>query len=360
MIVSGKPYRTIWMEGSVVRMIDQLALPHFFRIVDMVDHRATAEAICNMTVRGAGAIGAAGGYGVAQAALEAPDGIGFASYVAEGAERLRSTRPTAQDLFRAIDRVVAAVQGAEGVEAARAAAAMEAQAIADENAQSGEAIGRYGAELIEDGMHILTHCNAGWLGLVDWGSALAPIYYAKRQGKRVFVYVDETRPRGQGASLTAWELMNEGIDCTIIADNAAGHFMQREEVDLVIVGADRIATNGDVANKIGTFEKAVLAKETGVPFFVAAPTSTIDQNTACGEDIPIEERSAEEVLITRGMAPSGEIIGVRTTPAGASARNPAFDVTPAKYIRGIITELGIAEPSVDGLLRCSPPKNTNV
>lgn len=345
MNVNGKPYKTVWMEGSVVRMIDQRLLPHFFEIVDMPEHRATAEAIKNMTVRGAGAIGAAGGYGMAQAVLEAPDGSNFMSYIKAGADRLRATRPTAHDLFYSIDKVMAAVEGAGSAQSARASAVEMAEAIAGENAAAGEEIGRHGAQLIEDGMRIMTHCNAGWLAFVDWGSALAPIYYAKRQGKKVFVWVDETRPRAQGASLTAWELGNEGVDHAIIADNASGHFMRKGEVDLVIVGSDRIAANGDVANKIGTYEKAVIAHELGIPFYVAAPTSTIDMNTASGDDIPIEERSEDEVLYASGLLDNGEFGRVRVAPAGSPARNPAFDITPVRYIKGIITQNGIIEPS---------------
>lgn len=345
MIVNGLPYRTVWMEGSVVRLLNQHVLPHFFEIVSTDDHIATARAITDMVVRGAGAIGATGGYGMAQVVLEAPDGPGFDAYVKDGAERLRSTRPTAQNLFFAIDRVVSAVQGAGSLQAARQIAVETAEEIANEDAASCEAIGRHGAELIEDGMRILTHCNAGWLAFVDWGSALSPIYAAKRQGKRVFVYADETRPRCQGANLTAWELGNEGIDHAVIADNAAAHIMRRDGVDLVIVGSDRIAANGDVANKIGTYEKAILAREHGIPFYVAAPTSTIDLNTPSGEDIPIEERSGDEVLYVCGMLDNGQMGRVRVAPAGSSARNPAFDVTPAKYIRGIITQHGIFEPS---------------
>jgi S-methyl-5-thioribose-1-phosphate isomerase len=238
-----------------------------------------------------------------------------------------------------------AVEKAGSVQAAKAAAVETAEAIADEDAASCEAIGRHGAELIEDGMCILTHCNAGWLAFVDWGSALAPISFAKRQGKLVFVCADETRPRGQGASLTAWELGNEGIEHAIIPDNASGYIMRKGEIDLVIVGSDRIAANGDVANKIGTYEKAVLAKELGIPFYVAAPTSTIDPATVCGDNIPIEERHEDEVLYVRGLLDNGELGRVRVAPTGSKARNPAFDITPAKYVKGIITQRGIVEPA---------------
>lgn len=345
MIVNGNPYRTVWMEGSSVRLINQHILPHHFEIVSADDHIATAMAITDMVVRGAGAIGATAAYGMAQVVLEAPDSSNFAKYVKDGAEKLRSTRPTAQNLFFAIDRVLHAVEGAATFESARQAAVEAAQKVADEDAASCEAIGRYGAELIEDGMHVLTHCNAGWLAFVDWGSALSPIYTAKRQGKRVFVYADETRPRCQGANLTAWELGNEGIDHAIIADNAAAHVMSRDKVDLVIVGSDRIAANGDVANKIGTYEKAILAREHGIPFYVAAPTSTVDLTTHRGEDIPIEERSGDEVLYVNGLLDNGQMGRVRVAPANSSACNPAFDVTPARYVRGIITQNGIFDPT---------------
>lgn len=344
MIVQGTPYRTVWMEGSTVRLIDQHKLPHFFEVVGSPNHESTATAITDMVVRGAGAIGATGGYGMAQVVLEAPDGPGFDAYIKEGAERLRSTRPTAQNLFFAIDRVVNAVKGAGSLKAARQIAVETAEAIANEDAASCEAIGRYGAELIEDGMRILTHCNAGWLAFVDWGSALSPIYAAKRQGKKVFVYADETRPRCQGANLTAWELGGEGIDHAILADNAAAHIMRREGIDMVIVGSDRIAANGDVANKIGTYDRAILACEHGIPFYVAAPTSTIDVNTPTGDDIPIEERSDDEVLYVNGLLDNGQMGRVRIAPAGSKGRNPAFDVTPATYVRGIITQYGIFEP----------------
>ncbi|MHB1293649.1 MAG: S-methyl-5-thioribose-1-phosphate isomerase [Anaerolineae bacterium] len=341
MKVNGVPYRTVWMEGSVVRMIDQTLIPHRFEIVDLARHTDTARAIKTMVVRGAGAIGAAAGYGMAQVVLEAPQGEGFADYVAHGAEALRATRPTAQDLFYAIRRVEAAALSAGSVAQARQAAVEMAMLLAEENAAAGEAIGRYGAELIKDGARVLTHCNAGWLAFVDWGSALAPIYVAARQGKHVFVYADETRPRGQGARLTAWELQGEGIPHAIIADNAAGYLMRRGEIDLAIVGADRIAANGDVANKVGTYEKAVCAHANGIPFYVAAPTSTIDHDCPTGDDIPIEERDEDEVLYAHGVDDKGHLTRVRLAYEGAHARNPAFDVTPARYVSSVITETGI-------------------
>jgi len=343
MNVNGVHYRTVWMEGQVVKMINQPLIPRF-EIIALPSHRHTAEAIRTMVVRGAGAIGAAAGYAMVQVALEAQEGTGFMEYVMQGAETLRHTRPTAQNLFYAIDKVLAAIRGADSVARARQAAVETAEALAEENATAGEAIGRHGATLIRDGMRILTHCNAGWLAFVDWGSALAPIYMAARQGKKVFVYVDETRPRCQGAQLTAWELQGEGIPHVIIADNAAGYFMRRGEVDMVIVGTDRIAANGDVANKIGTYEKALCAAANNIPFYVAAPTSTIDPACPTGDDIPIEERSQDEVLYLTGWNDRGELCRVRLAHEQAQARNPAFDVTPARYITAIITEYGIHSP----------------
>jgi S-methyl-5-thioribose-1-phosphate isomerase len=344
MNVAGRHYRTVWMEDAVVRMIDQPLIPYRFEIVALPTHRHTAEAIINMVVRGAGAIGAAAGYGMAQVALEAPDDASFMDYVMQGAERLRRTRPTAHDLFYAIDRVQGAIRGAGSVASARQAAVEMAQRLADENAAAGEAIGQHGAALIPDGACILTHCNAGWLAFVDWGSALAPVYAAQRQGKRVFVYADETRPRGQGARLTAWELQGEGVPHAVIADNAAGHLMRRGEIDLVIVGADRIAANGDVANKIGTYEKALCAQANGVPFYVAFPSSTLDPRCPTGDDIPIEERSADEVLYVTGLDDAGVLRRVRISHGAAQARNPAFDVTPARYVTAFITEQGVFTP----------------
>jgi len=345
MYVNGQHYRTVWMEGTTVRMINQPLIPHRFEIIDLPTHRDTARAIKTMIVRGAGAIGAAAGYGMAQVALEAPDGPDFETYLQQGAETLRNTRPTARDLFYAVECVWRAIEGAGSVTQARQAAVEEAQRLADENAAAGEAIGRYGSELIPDGTRVLTHCNAGWLAFVDWGSALAPIYQAARQGKEVFVFVDETRPRCQGARLTAWELQGEGIPHAVIADNAAGYFLRRGEIDLVIVGTDRVAANGDVANKIGTYEKALCAAANQVPFYVALPLSTLDLNCPTGDDIPIEERDPDEVLTITGRDDQGRLTRVRLAHAAARARNPAFDVTPARYVTAFITERGIYKPN---------------
>jgi methylthioribose-1-phosphate isomerase len=357
MNVQGRHYRTVWMEGSAIRTINQPLLPHRFEVVTLPDHRATAGAIKTMVVRGAGAIGAAAAYGMAQVFLEAPrQGAARSAYIAAGHETLRTTRPTARDLFYAIDRVRAAGCGGTGLEpvppaAADAAALAEAQAIADENAQAGELIGRHGSGLLKAGSRVLTHCNAGWLAFVDWGSALSPIYAARRAGKEVFVWVDETRPRCQGAALTAWELQQEGVPFKLIADNAAGLLMRLGKVDLVVTGADRIAANGDVANKIGTYEKALCAKANGVPFYVAAPLSTFDPDCPDGQAIPLEERDGDEVLYATGADEAGRLTRVRLAPPGAQAANFAFDVTPAELITGLITQRGVIPPCPEDIAR---------
>ncbi|KKL06445.1 hypothetical protein LCGC14_2595970 [marine sediment metagenome] len=344
MRVQGKDYRTIWMTGSAVKTINQPLIPHKFEIVTLLTHRDTAEAISTMVLRGAGAIGAAAAFGMAQVYIEAPpEEPARSEYIAAGDETLRTTRPTAQDLFWALDRVRGAAEKAAPDKAAEVATA-ESQAIAEEYVEAGRRIAENSAVLIEDGTCVLTHCNAGWLAFVDWGSALAPVYFAHRAGRKVSVLADETRPRSQGARLTAWELQAEGVPVKIIADNAAGLLMRRGEVDLVITGADRIAANGDVANKIGTYEKALCAKANNVPFYVAAPSSTFDLNCPDGDHIPIEERDADEVLYARGQCEDGRMISVRLAPEGVDALNPAFDVTPAELIAGLITDQGIIRP----------------
>jgi methylthioribose-1-phosphate isomerase len=347
MLVNGKHYRTVWLEGHIVNMINQPVIPHRFEIHQCMNYKETAEAISNMIVRGAGAIGATAGFAVAQAVFEASENDGF-TFIENAVNVIRNTRPTAQNLFYAVNRVHNVIKdyGTGGViqKEVRKKAVAEASAIADEDAVSCQRIGKLGASLIEDRCRILTHCNAGWLAFVDWGSALSPIYTAKREGKRVFVWVDETRPRCQGSRLTAWELKEEQINFVVITDNASGFFMKRHEVDMVIVGSDRIARNGDAANKIGTYEKAVIAKENDIPFYVAAPTSTIDWDCPSGDDIPIEERSEQEVLGIVGRDENDHIRTVYITPKGIKVRNPAFDITPAEYITAIITEKGIIKP----------------
>ncbi|MFH1121937.1 MAG: S-methyl-5-thioribose-1-phosphate isomerase [Bacteroidota bacterium] len=331
MRVSGKDYLTVKFEGESVYLIDQNLLPFSFSIRECKTWEDTCAAIRNMTVRGAGAIGAAAGFAMAQAFIASED-------PEMAAERIKATRPTAHDLFFAVDKVYRA--GMFSVQSA----VDEAHKLALDNINAARNIGKYGEALIADGAKILTHCNAGWLGFVDYGSALAPVYIAHRNGKSLFVYVDETRPRSQGARLTAWELANEGIEHSIVPDNAGAYLMSEGMVNLVIVGADRIAANGDVANKIGTFEKAIVARQFGIPFFVAAPLSTFDLSTPAGEGIDIEERSADEVNYQTGPDREGRIHTIRVTNPGSDAFNPAFDVTPAEFITGIITEKGIIKP----------------
>ncbi len=348
MYIAGKHYRTIWMdsETGIISMIDQNALPFSFEIFEAKNYKETCHAIIKMITRGAGAIGAAAGFAMAQAFYEGARGEGrgtnYEKYTKEQLEffvssrnEIEATRPTARNLFYATERVYTA--GLKSPEAA----VNEAQKLADENIADAKRIGELGSSLITNGSRILTHCNAGWLGFVDYGSALAPMYIAKEQGKEFFVYADETRPRNQGARLTAWELQNEGIPHKIVPDNAGAHLMSRGMVDFVIVGADRIAANGDTANKIGTFEKAIVAKEFGIPFYVAAPFSTIDFSLMDGTQIPIEERSEDEVLTYSGPDSEGILRTIRMASPGSHALNPAFDVTPAKYITGFITEKGI-------------------
>ncbi|MBM4366261.1 MAG: S-methyl-5-thioribose-1-phosphate isomerase [Deltaproteobacteria bacterium] len=349
MNVNGTPFRTVWWESGRVRMIDQPLLPHQFRIVDMPTYEHTALAIRAMTVRGAGAIGATGALGMAQAAVAAPEAE-FHAHVAHAANHLRETRPTAQNLFAGIDFVLRAIE-AEGSDVARSreAAVAAANAFADDDAESCRRIGELGAPIVSERRRVSTHCNAGWLAFVDWGSALSPIYSARRAGADVFVWVDETRPRQQGSQLTAWELGQEGVPHAVIADNATGHYMARGEIDVVIVGSDRIAANGDVANKIGTYTSALAAAANGIPFYVAAPTTTIARHTATGADIPIEERGDDEVLYAWGWSDDGRFMRVRTAPVTSRGRNPAFDVTPAALIAGIITEKGIVPASVEGI-----------
>ncbi|MEE9164456.1 MAG: S-methyl-5-thioribose-1-phosphate isomerase [Thermoplasmata archaeon] len=313
--------RTVWLEGDIVKLIDQRRLPEEYQVFEAHDSKEVGFAIAEMVVRGAPAIGATAAYGMAQAALQGRD-------LQEVANSLRATRPTGHDLFFALDYMLEAAGKGDDLVAA-------AEAYAVDSLERCRTMGQHGLSLMEDGTRVLTHCNAGALATVGYGTALAPIRAAKEAGRDVFVFVDETRPRLQGAKLTAWELEREGIAHAVIADNAAGLFMARGEVDLVITGADRIAANGDVANKIGTYEKAVLAKENGIPFYVAAPVSTFDFGLASGQDIPIEERAEQEIR---------EIGAESLTPPGSPVRNPAFDVTPARYVTGYITELGILRP----------------
>jgi methylthioribose-1-phosphate isomerase len=340
--------RTIEWDSGTVRMIDQRLLPHQYVEVAFTDYRDVARAIREMYIRGAPAIGAAAAYGVALAAVhsQALDMPQLVSDVRQAADVLQATRPTASNLFWALNRMLARLEDGSlpGVDDIRKALIAEAEALAEEDVAANKRMGEYGAALIEDGYNILTHCNAGALATVDYGTALAPIRTAWKQGKHVHVFVDETRPRLQGARLTAWELMRDGIPMTLIADNAAGYYLQKGVVDLVFVGADRVVANGDVVNKIGTYKLAVVARENGVPFYPVVPTSTIDLSIASGDQVPIEERDTEEVIRIQGQS---------IAPQGVKAANPAFDVTPYRYVTGIITEHGIVYPPFGKGLRAA-------
>ncbi len=337
MLVDGKAFRTVWMEGMTVCMIDQIRLPHFFEIYRSPDYQTTARAIQTMIVRGAGALAGAGAYGMVQVFQTSVDD----NAIWAGYQLMRSTRPTAQNLFYAVDRVYQAGMQGDDIGHRSQLALEEASRLCDEDSQLAAQIGANGNTLIADDARILTHCNAGWLAFVDWGTALAPIYRAHQEGKKVFVYVDETRPLLQGARLTAWELAGYGIPHTIIPDNAAAYYMAKKQIDLVITGADRIAANGDTANKIGTLDRAILATYFGIPFYIAAPTTTIDFNTPNGANIPIEERSPNEVHYASGILDDGQFSRVRLSPSVSPANNPAFDVTPHELITKYITEKGI-------------------
>jgi S-methyl-5-thioribose-1-phosphate isomerase len=330
------------MEGQKVLFIEQNLLPFQFRINESGSYRESCHAIRTMQIRGAGAIGAMAGFAMAQAFAEEVTGDPLAFYTKARLE-IEGTRPTARNLFYATERVFRS--GLESPEAAMA----EALRLADQDAEDSQRIGQYGNTLIRDGYRIETHCNAGWLAFVDFGTALSPIYLAHQQGKQIFVYADETRPRSQGARLTAWELQQAGIPHAIIPDNAGAWLMAQGKVDMMIVGADRIAANGDVANKIGTLEKAIAAKEFGIPFYVAAPTSTFDANCPDGSHIPIEERSMDELLYQEGPDANGVLQRILVCSPGSAGINPSFDVTPARFITGIITEKGIVKPEQESI-----------
>jgi methylthioribose-1-phosphate isomerase len=354
MKIDGRAFRSIWLDETdhwSVRIIDQTKLPWTFDIARLstVDH--VAHAIRAMQVRGAPLIGATAAYGVALAMRADPSNDNLMHVIAQ----LAATRPTAINLRWALERMERTLRQrppAERVDIAYQAAA----AICDEDVATNRAIGTHGLSLIEARargnrrVNLLTHCNAGWIATVDWGTALAPIYRAHDAGIDVHVYVDETRPRNQGASLTAWELGKHGVPHTVIVDNAGGHLMQRGAIDMVIVGTDRVTRTGDVANKIGTYLKALAARDNGIPFYVALPSSTIDWRIADGlSEIPIEERAASEVTTITGRALDGSIATVRIVPKESDAVNPAFDVTPARLVSGLITECGICPASETGL-----------
>jgi methylthioribose-1-phosphate isomerase len=362
MKINGKHYRSVWPQGDdAFGIIDQTKLPHEFVTLTLRSAEDAAHAIRSMQTRGAPLIGAVAAYGLALALRADPSD----ETLTATSDTLRATRPTAVNLAWALKRVANAVRNRPRAERA-ALAWKEAQAIADEDVAMCESIGRHGLGLIRElaakkkrKLNILTHCNAGWLATVDYGTALAPIYLAHDAGIALHVWVDETRPRNQGAALTAFELGGHGVAHTVIADNAGGHYMQTGEVDLCLVGTDRVTANGDVANKIGTYLKALAAKDNGVPFYVALPSSTIDWSLHAGRDIPIEERSADEVLKLAGRTPDGRFATVEIAAPGSAAANPGFDITPARLVTGFITERGVCAASEMGLRSLFPRASTS-
>ena len=365
MKVDGKNYRTIWLkEGSpvIISIIDQRYLPHQFIIEDLHNVHEVADAIKDMHVRGAGLIGATAGYGMYLAVLESANKNSFADHLQESAIILKSSRPTAVNLEWAVNRQLEAIATGKTINEKIKIAKETAILIADEDAAYCRSIGLHGLGIIEQiakkkngqPINILTHCNAGWLAFVDHGSATAPLYEAFERGIKIHVWVDETRPRNQGAGLTAWELMNHGVPHTVITDNAGGHLMQHGMVDMVITGADRVTRTGDTANKIGTYLKALAAYDNAIPFYVALPSSTFDWSMRDGiKDIHIEERSPDEVKYINGLCGS-EIKTVLVTPLNSPASNYGFDVTPARLIRGLITERGICGANEKDILNMFP------
>ncbi len=365
MKVGNQHYRTIWLnpdDQTLVDIIDQRWLPHKF-VVESIDSAETmAQAIKEMHVRGAGLIGAAAGFGMYLATLEASKSSDFDETLNQLAQLLLNARPTAVNLSWAVQRQLKLIESAHTPSDKVSHALDEAQAIADEDAEYCRNIGQHGLQLIEQisqskpgPVQILTHCNAGWLAFVDYGSATAPIYAAHDKGIEVHVWVDETRPRNQGARLTAWELQQHQVPYTVIADNTGGHLMQHGQVDLVLVGSDRTTYTGDVANKIGTYLKALAAKDNGIPFYVALPSSTIDWSIQDGvRGIPIEERGGEEVRFIQGLDHGESIQKVLLTPPQSAAQNYAFDVTPRRLVSGLITERGICAADAEGVFELYP------
>lgn len=367
MNVDGKPYRTIWVKESdakCIQIIDQRKLPHAFVVEDITTVEQAAIAIKDMHVRGAGLIGATAAFGIYLATLEAAKKEDFEAFLHNSAEQLIATRPTAVNLSWAVNLQLKAISTRKTIQDKIEIAFKTAQKIADEDAENCRKIGLHGLSLIEKiskkkggkPVNILTHCNAGWLAFVDYGSATAPIYEAHNRGINVHVWVDETRPRNQGAKLTAWELGKHGVPHTIIADNTGGHLIQHAMVDMVIVGTDRTTRAGDVANKIGTYLKALAAKDNGVPFYVSVPSSSIDWEIKDGiKEIEIEERGAEEVKIVDGIY-NDKVVEVRITPENSPVANYGFDVTPARLVTALITERGICKATEDGVLALFPEK----
>ena len=351
MKIENKEYRTIWFEDGIVKIIDQTKLPHQFIIKDLKTVKDAINAIKIMEVRGAPLIGGTAAYGMALAVQENDN----PEFIKESSENLIKSRPTAINLKWAVDRMMKKLSGMK-IGQILDVALIEAKEICDEDEKFCENIGLNGLKVIEeiynkkkDTINILTHCNAGWLATINWGTATSPIYHAHKKGIPVHIWVDETRPRNQGANLTSYELNEENIPNTIIADNTGGILMQRGEVDMCIVGTDRTLSNGDVCNKIGTYLKALAAHDNNVPFYVALPSSTIDWEIKEGKDIPIEERNSEELSHIEGVDENNEIKKVLIYPKKSKAMNLAFDVTPAKYVTGLITEKGISEASSEGL-----------
>ena len=357
MKIDGRPHRTIWRDGDGrVAIIDQTRLPHRFETVVLEDGAAAAHAIAAMLVRGAPLIGATAAYGMALAMRDDPSDAALAAARA----RLMATRPSADNLRWALDDMTQRLAALAPDRRAPAAFA-RAAAVCDEDVAINTAIGEHGLALVRqaheargDTVNILTHCNAGWLATVDMGTATAPIYLAHDAGIPVHVWVDETRPRNQGAALTAWELGRHGVPHTVIVDNAGGHLMQHGRVDLCFVGTDRTTATGDVCNKIGTYLKALAARDNGVPFYVCLPSPTIDWSLRDGADIPIEERAGEEVSHVTGLTGDGKLARVLLPPQASPVANPAFDVTPARLVSGLITERGIAPATAEGLAALFP------
>ncbi len=351
MKIEGKEYRTIWFENNTVKIIDQTKLPHQFIIKDLKTVKDSINAIKTMEVRGAPLIGATAAYGLVLSILENND----QSFLKKSAENLINSRPTAINLKWAVDRMMKKLSGVNS-DKILDIAINEAKEICEEDIRFCENIGLNGLKIIEEiykkknsAVNILTHCNAGWLATINWGTATSPIYHAHKKGIKVHVWVDETRPRNQGANLTSYELNEEGVSNTIIADNTGGILMQRGEVDMCIVGTDRTLSTGDVANKIGTYLKALAAHDNKVPFYVALPSSTIDWEIKDFKDIPIEERNSEELSHVEGLDENNNVKKVLIYPKKSKAMNLAFDITPSKYITGLITEKGICDASKEGL-----------
>ena len=351
MKIEGKSYKTIWFDNNLVKIIDQTKLPHQFIIKDLKTVQDAINAIKTMEVRGAPLIGATAAFGLVLSIIEKNE----LSFLKKSSEELIASRPTAINLKWAVDRMMKKLSGVNDKDILKIALG-EAKAITEEDEKFCKNIGLNGLKIIEDIaskkkdiVNILTHCNAGWLATIDWGTATSPIYHAHQKGIKVHVWVDETRPRNQGANLTSYELNEEGIPNTVITDNAGGLLMQRGKVDMCIVGTDRTLSNGDVCNKIGTYLKALAAKDNNIPFYVALPSSTIDWNIKDHKQIPIEERNTEELSHVEGIDKNNQVTKVRIYPEKSKSMNLAFDVTPAKYVTGLITEKGICEASEKGL-----------